>query len=93
MAGDTIELNEKEPGSYEVRVVSGTQETTHIVEVPGDLSAAGLPESHPEELVEASFRFLLDREPNTAILDEFSLTDIKRYFPEYPEAVRRYFGG
>jgi hypothetical protein len=36
-----------------------------------------------EELVRRSFLFLLDREPLNAILQEFNLRDIERYFPEY----------
>jgi hypothetical protein len=47
----------------------------------------------PEELLEASFRFLLDREPNTAILSEFELSLICRYFPEYEREIARYLAG
>jgi len=50
------------------------------------------PESPPavEKLIEESFRFLLEREPNTAILPSFELPVIGRYFPEYPhEIVKR----
>ncbi len=36
-----------------------------------------------DSLVRRSFAFLLEREPNTSILPEFSLGDIERYFPEY----------
>lgn len=41
-------------------------------------------------LVEASFRFLLDREPKEAILTRFDLPVIARYFPEYPEKIGEY---
>jgi len=37
----------------------------------------------PEELVEASFRFLLDREPKEQILATFDLAQIPRYFPSF----------
>lgn len=43
----------------------------------------------PETLVEKSFEFLLEREPNTAILGTFDLTLIKQYFPEYETEIRR----
>jgi hypothetical protein len=43
--------------------------------------------SHVENLVERSFRFLLEREPPEAILREFKLMDIARYFPEYPHII------
>ena len=41
-----------------------------------------------EKLVEKSFEFLLEREPNTSILGEFDLPKIQRYFPEYEETIR-----
>lgn len=44
----------------------------------------------PETLVEASFRFLLDREPKESILDRFELDVIARYFPEYPTTIGSY---
>ena len=36
-----------------------------------------------EELLDFSFKFLLDREPNTSILSKFEITVISQYFPEY----------
>jgi len=36
-----------------------------------------------EDVVRESFMFLLEREPSTSILPEFSLDDIGRYFPDY----------
>lgn len=35
-----------------------------------------------------SFRFLLEREPNTSILSSFDLPVIGRYFPEYEREIR-----
>ena len=40
------------------------------------------------ELIEASFLFLLEREPNTSIMEHFDLTIIGRFFPEWEEAMR-----
>ena len=45
-----------------------------------------------ERLIEESFRFLLDREPNTSILTRFDLPVIGHYFPEYADEMRRRFG-
>lgn len=42
-----------------------------------------------EELVEESFRFLLEREPKESILSEFSLPVISRYFPQYESEIKR----
>jgi hypothetical protein len=39
-------------------------------------------------LVEASFEFLLAREPKESILRRFALSDIERYFPDYAAAIR-----
>ena len=40
------------------------------------------------DLVRRSFEFMLEREPNTSILREFSLGAIERYFPEYAREIR-----
>lgn len=40
-----------------------------------------------EELIRASFAFLLQREPASSILAEFELSTIERYFPEFEEEV------
>ena len=40
------------------------------------------------ELVERSFQFLLDREPNTSILTNFEIQIISHYFSDYANCVR-----
>ena len=40
-----------------------------------------------EWVIIQSFKFLLEREANTAILPEFDLEDINGYFPEYEEEI------
>ena len=47
----------------------------------------------PEELVRASFEFLLEREPASSILRKFSLDIISRYFPDYSAEIRARLGG
>jgi hypothetical protein len=42
-----------------------------------------------EELIEKSFRFLLQRESKESILSQFNLQVIKRYFPEFEEEIKR----
>lgn len=42
----------------------------------------------PELLIEASFRFLLEREEATSIMKEFDLPAINKYFPEYETEIR-----
>jgi hypothetical protein len=43
-------------------------------------------------LVEKSFEFLLEREPNTSILRSFELPVIGRYFPEYERVIGERLG-
>jgi hypothetical protein len=40
-----------------------------------------------EELVRASFEFLLQREPPASILADLDLSAIERYFPEFQERI------
>ena len=59
----------------------------HAVTVwPSDIDRYA-PEASPEELIEASFRFLLEREPKESILTRFELPVIERYFPDYARVI------
>jgi hypothetical protein len=63
--------------------------TQHRVRVtPDELRRFGGENVTAERLLEASFRFLLDRESNTSILSSFDLPVIGRYFPEYGKEIR-----
>ena len=44
----------------------------------------------PEHVLEASFRFLLEREPKESILGRFDVSVIARYFPEFERELLRY---
>ncbi len=68
--------------------VQGSVTTQHRVRVT-EADLARFSEGHaPEELLRASFQFLLEREPNTSILTSFDLPLIGRYFPEYGQDIR-----
>ncbi len=56
----------------------------HVVRVPARFGDDDL-----EGVVRESFAFLLEREPPSSILPEFSLDVIGRYFPEYDEELER----
>ena len=43
-----------------------------------------------KELIEFSFKFLLEREPNTLILSSFELSVISEYFSEYIQIVKEW---
>jgi hypothetical protein len=72
--------------SCHVVVDQAGSRTEHRVRVgPGDVDrwGTGGDRSEVEDLVRRSFEFLLEREPPSAILAEFELPVIRRYFPEY----------
>ncbi len=74
---------------FRVTIKDGGDETAHEVAVPEDyyedLTGGGCA---PEEFVETSFEFLLEREPKESILRKFDITVISRYFPEYEAEMR-----
>jgi hypothetical protein len=75
---------------FRVEVREGQRATTHEVTVPERLGERlELREDDLERVVRESFRFLLEREPATSILRQFSLSDISRYFPDYPGELER----
>lgn len=75
--------------SCQVEVGEGTRATNHRVLVPlPDVDDLQPGATDPTALVEASFAFLLEREPKESILPEFDLGMIERYFPEYRTAIR-----
>lgn len=85
-----IEVTSLEPGSFAVRVTEGGTGTDHRVTVPPSLlEELGILEADPQTVVRESFAFLLEREPATSILREFSLDVIGSYFPEYRDELPR----
>jgi len=71
-------------GTREFEVVVGERGSTHRVTVPEALVVElRLPEDDLEGVVRESFEFLLEREPVSSIMPEFSLDVIPSYFPEY----------
>lgn len=94
MAEIDLSLKEKSNGWIaDVTVNEGGSASTHTVDVDnsyyqkltnGDYS--------PEELVKASFNYLLEREPKEAILSSFNLKVIDRYFSKYEKDIGNYLG-
>jgi hypothetical protein len=78
------------PRQFLVEVREGERETEHRVTVPDRVGEeVELRDDVRERAVRESFDFLLEREPASSILSEFSLNDISRYFPEYPGELAR----
>jgi hypothetical protein len=48
------------------------------------------PRHAPEQLIDAAFRFLLDRESKEQILARFDISVIARYFPDFEKILPRY---
>jgi hypothetical protein len=78
---------------YLVTVQDGKARTRHEVTVTPEDVTRYAPGSTPERLLQASFEFLLEREPASAILSRFALPVIERYFSEYPRVIRRMVEG
>lgn len=72
---------------YRVVVRQGHGQTTHDVTLTPEDVARYAPGSTPERLIDASFAFLLEREPKESILRQFELPVIERYFPDYPDHI------
>lgn len=70
-----------------------TQETEHRVHMSQEYyrKLCGATTTHEWVLLNA-FQFLLEREPNTAILKAFDLPDIARYFPEFETEMQARLG-
>lgn len=73
---------------YRVTVEDDAGRTVHDVTVTPEDVARYAPGVTADRLLHASFEFLLEREPKDAILSQFSLPTIERYFPEYPAKIR-----
>ena len=83
-------INELSDKKFEV-IIYADQQTIHKVFISNqtylDLTSKKISK---KELVKFSFEFLLEREPNTAILSSFDLIQISKYFPEYFTELRYY---
>ena len=74
-----------------VLVSEGNSTTEHRVELSRDYHVKltqGC--ATPEQLAEASFRFLLERESKESILRSFEMPVIAHYFPEYEQQIGSY---
>jgi hypothetical protein len=83
----TVKLIKDSNFEVTVKLKSTTQ---HEVHVSNDFyrSLTDGKISH-ENLIKASFEFLLERESNNSILSQFDLKVISHYFPEYEKEMMR----
>tara|TARA_B000000557_G_scaffold249967_1_gene235885 strand:- start:53 stop:322 length:270 start_codon:yes stop_codon:yes gene_type:complete len=83
-------ITELSKDKFEI-TVNADQLTKHVVSVT-DQMLLNLTNNKisKEELLNFSFNFLLEREPNTSILSKFDIIVISKYFPEYISKVENY---
>lgn len=79
--GDSFEVTIEEDGSTSTHVVTATKQ---------QVDRLGGGDVEPSHLVDASIRFLLDREPRESIMAKFDLDLISRFFPEYATVIGDY---
>ena len=86
---DDIFINSIGPRRFHVQVREGDGTATHYhVTVPENLMAElRLSEKDLDKVVRESFVFLLEREPASSIMRDFSLDVISNYFPQYKETL------
>jgi len=85
-----IEIESIGDGRYRVTVDESGSRSSHEVTVQSDDLQRLADDRSAVDLIEASFRFLLDREPKESIMKRFDLSVISRYFPEYPDRIGDY---
>ncbi len=84
-----ITITPMEPGHYGVQVTEGDTTTSHRVAVPdGLLDDLGMNGVDAGLVVRETIGFLLDREPATSILGEFSLDQVPGFFPDFYDELR-----
>ena len=85
-----IEVKKKSQEEFVVTVEEGGTSKEYVVTLEDsyyqDLTQGRITQ---EELIEKSFKFLLERESKESILSKFNLKIIKGYFPEFEEEMRR----
>ncbi|PPD43944.1 MAG: hypothetical protein CTY15_08625 [Methylocystis sp.] len=79
-----------DPSTFSVIVRDARGETRHSVTMT-QKDLIRLSHGHdPADIVQAAFRFLLDREPKESILARFDVSVIARYFPQFEERLPGY---
>lgn len=68
---------------FNVTLIDETGPSSHEVTMDKDFVTRIGAKFHPEKVVEKSFEFLLEKEPKDKILQEFDITVISHYYPEF----------
>jgi|GEM_PF-297102 len=62
-------------------------QTEYLVSMGKDFYKSLDTKVEPWKVIEATFRFLLEREPKESILREFDITVVSHYFPEFKKEL------
>lgn len=84
-----LDITASDEHVYDVTITDDDgNESRHRVTVPVRfLTDLGIAASQEPLLVRASMVYLLEREPPSSVLAAFTLDDITRYFPGYPDEI------
>lgn len=74
---------------FTVTITDEKGESLHNVTMDKDFVTRIGADLLPEKVVEKSFEFLLEREPKEKILQEFDLTIISHYYPEFISEIEK----
>jgi len=84
-------IKDGDPLEFDVTIRDANSASRHHVTMSRKICERLSAGAHtPERVVEASFHFLLDREPKESILKRFDVSVISRYFPEFERELPRY---
>jgi hypothetical protein len=76
---------------FDVIVRDARGESRHRVTIQADEARRWAKfAAEPSDCVEAAMRFLIDREPKESILSAFDMRVVRRYFPEFDDALPGY---
>lgn len=87
-----ITVERQSGDTFEVTIEDAAGKSRHSVTMSAEsyerLGGGRVDEEH---VLDAAFRFLLEREPKEHILQRFDVMVIGRYFPEFERALPSYF--
>ncbi|HZC38590.1 MAG TPA: hypothetical protein VE221_07945, partial [Sphingomicrobium sp.] len=86
---DVKQIGDGDPMRFEVAVTDRTATRHQVTMSATDFERLAQGRT-PDELIDAAFRFLLDREPKESILRSFDVSVIGRYFPEFEHNLPEY---
>ncbi len=91
---DNLTVTPGGPGRAGVQISEDSRLLSYVVTVPRVVvDQLGLSDVETVDIVRATFEFLLEREPATSIMKEFSLDVVPTYFPEFYEELAARLSG